>query len=142
MKSDSRTAVWRFLEEKEMRLLAVRRQQRQPQRRAEQSFEPKSSDSTVGKEGKKVKQTIEEMQRKIQVASNRKILRRQLEMLAEYSRTCGVDRAPEASQAMASLHRRLVKAESWCFVRFVIALFALLYFCKCFPVKGVKFVKR
>lgn len=56
-------------------------------------------------------QTPEEMHKKIQAASKRKILRRQLELLAEYSRTSGVERIPACSQAMVSLYRELVKAE-------------------------------
>ena len=88
-----------------------------------------------------MKQTIEEMQRKIQVASNSKILRRQLEMLAEYSRTCGVDRAPEASQAMVCVHKELVKTNHIFFVRVQVAFFAFLYFFKRFAIKRVKFIK-
>lgn len=85
-------------------------------------------------------QTREEMRKKIQDASSKKILRRQMELLAEYSRTSGVDRIPEASEAMATIHRRLIKTECVFFVRIMVSLFTLLYFFKCFYVKGIKLI--
>ena len=54
-------------------------------------------------------QTKEEMHQKIMKASNKKILRRQLELLAEYSRTIGTDRIPESSEAMVSIQKELIR---------------------------------
>ena len=88
-----------------------------------------------------MEQTRDEMQRNIMEASKRKILRRQLELLAEYSRTCGIKRIPEASQAMVCVHRELLKAECILFVRFQVAFLAFLYFFKRFAIKRIKFVK-
>lgn len=73
-------------------------------------------------------QTREEMQKKIMAASNRKILRRQMELLAEYSRTSGTNKIPASSEAMTSIHKELVKAETLFFVRVLIALFTFTYF--------------
>lgn len=50
------------------------------------------------KEGEEMEQSEDEMRIKIRRSSNRKILRRQIEMLTEYSRTCGVERAPEKTK--------------------------------------------
>ena len=88
-----------------------------------------------------MEQSRQEMSEKIMKASNRKILRRQMELLAEYSRTCGVERIPEASQAMVCVHGELLKAECILFVRFQVAFFAILYFFKRFAIKRIKFIK-
>lgn len=88
-----------------------------------------------------MEQSREEMHEKIMKASDRKILRRQMELLAEYSRTCGVERAPEASQAMICVHKELVKTNRIFFVRIQIVFFTFLYFFKRFAVKRVKFIK-
>ncbi len=90
----------------------------------------------------KKEQTREEMQRNIQGASNEKILRRQIEMLTEYSRTCGVDRSPEANEAIASLYRSLIKAKCFLFVRILITCFCIFYLLQCIAIKGVQFIKR
>lgn len=59
-------------------------------------------------------QTRKQMQKRIKLSSNTKILRRQLELLAEYSRLKeGIDAIPECSKAMASIYRELVKAKCW-----------------------------
>ena len=87
-------------------------------------------------------QSREEMHKRIRKASNRKILRQQIEMLTEYSRTCGIDRAPEACQAIAFLYRRLVEAEHILLVRILIALFVFLYMFKRFSVKIIELIKR
>ena len=84
-----------------------------------------------------MEQPREEMHEKIMKASDRKILRRQI----EYSRTCGTERIPEASQAMVCVHKELVKTKYLFFVRVQIAFFAFLYFFKRFVVKRVKFIK-
>lgn len=89
-------------------------------------------------------QSGEEIKKKVQKASNRKILRRQLELLAECSRTdyqylCPI---PEASQAIANIHRELSKAERILLVRILIVLLGLLYLLKCFMVKNIQFIKR
>lgn len=88
-----------------------------------------------------MEQSREEMHEKIMKASDRKILRRQMELLAEYSRICGVERAPEASQAMVCVHKELVKTNCIFFVRGQVAFFAFLYFFKRFAVKSIKFIK-
>lgn len=88
-----------------------------------------------------MEQSREEMHEKIMKASDRKILRRQMELLAEYSRTCGIERAPEASQAMVCVHKELVKTKYLFFVRVQIAFFAFLYFFKRFAVKRIKFIR-
>ena len=89
----------------------------------------------------KMEQSKEEMQERIRKASDQKILRRQMELLAEYSRTCGIERIPEASQAMVCVHRELLKAERILLVRFTVAFLAFFYFFKRFAIKRIKFVK-
>lgn len=75
-----------------------------------------------GGENKKMEQTREEMHKKIAKASNRKILRRQIELLAEYSRLpCCGGRVPEASEAITEIHKELIKRE--CFTAMLIAAF-------------------
>ena len=56
-------------------------------------------------------------------------------------RTCGVERAPEASQAMVCVHKELVKTNHIFVVRVQVAFFAFLYFFKRFAIKRVKFIK-
>lgn len=90
----------------------------------------------------KKEQTREEMQRNIRRASNEKILRRQIEMLTEYSRTCGVDRSPEASRAIVSLYRSLLEAKCLLFVGIGITFFGLSHLIKRIPVKGIQLIKR
>lgn len=59
----------------------------------------------------------------IQAASNKKILRRQLELLAEYERTPdGNSQIPDCSREMVQIYRELVKAE----IRSVLFLVCLL----------------
>lgn len=89
------------------------------------------------------KQTQAEMHERIMHSSNRKILRRQVELLAEYSRLpIGTKHIAECSNAMARLYPQLVKAEC----RSVLALAAVfgILFCLIygFNVKLVKFFKR
>lgn len=88
-------------------------------------------------------QTRDDMHVKIERASNRKILRRQVELLAEYSRLpIGIKSIPKCSLAMAKLYPELVKAERIAVVRFVVlvgVLFSLLYG---LYVKFVKLFKR
>ena len=83
-----------------------------------------------------------EMRKRIEKASRRKILRRQIELLAEYSRTSGTDRIPESSQSLVMVHQELTKTEWICFMRFLIAFFALIYSVKRFPIKGIKLIRR
>lgn len=90
----------------------------------------------------KKEQSREEMHRNICQSSNEKILRRQIEMLTEYSRTCGVDRAPEANEAIVSLYRSLIEAKCLLFMRIFVALLGFGYLIKCFPIKGIQFIKR
>ena len=87
-------------------------------------------------------QSREDMQKRIKRASNKKILRRQMELLAEYSRTSGIDKIPESSEAMVSVHRQLLKAEWIFFMRFLVTLFGFLYLMKSFLIKGIQFIKR
>lgn len=83
------------------------------------------------------KQTCAELHDKIKHSSNRKILRRQVELLAEYSRMkIGVDRIPEASYAMARLYSELVKAEHRS-ILFKAALFGI-FFCFLYGLKSRK----
>lgn len=88
-------------------------------------------------------QTQSNLHTEIRRASNRKILRRQVELLAEYSRLfIGVESIPECSLAMAKLYPELIKAERIAIVRFLVligVLFGLLYG---FYVKFVKLFKR
>ena len=93
---------------------------------------------------KKPEQSREDMRRNIQRASNRRILRRQMELLAECSRTdyqytCPI---PEASEAMASVHKELIKAENRLLVGLLITLFGFLHLLKRFKVEGIQFIKR
>lgn len=57
----------------------------------------------------KKERTREELHRDIRRASDKTILRRQMELLAEYSRTDGVDRIPEASLVLLEIYRELNK---------------------------------
>lgn len=87
-------------------------------------------------------QTTKEMRQKIAKSSNRKILRRQVELLAEYSRRAGyADRTPEASMAMVSVHKELIIAERIFFVRFLIVFFTILYLFKCLTVKCIQLIR-
>ncbi len=89
-----------------------------------------------------MQQTREEMQKKTKKASNIKILRRQIEMLTEYSRTSGIERSPEACQAIVELHKELTKAESIILMFFLVSLFGFDYLVKRIPIKGIKLIKR
>ncbi len=89
----------------------------------------------------KKEQTREEMRANIEKSSNEKILRRQIEMLAEYSRTCGIDRSPEASEAIASLYGWLIKGKYGFFACFLIAFLGFSHLIKCIPIKGIQFIK-
>lgn len=58
-------------------------------------------------------QVFEANRKDIRVASNKKILRRQLELLAEYSRVSyGQKQIPACSREMAQIYRELVNAET------------------------------
>ena len=87
-------------------------------------------------------QTREEMKKNIQKATKRKILRRQMELLAEYSRTSGTDKIPESSVAVTAVHNELVKAERIFFMRLLITFFGLLYLIRRIPIKGIELVRR
>ena len=82
-------------------------------------------------------QKLKKMRKKIKAASNRHILRRQMELLTEFSRTRYYDICPiaESSQAMAAVHKELVKAESILFVRIPIVFFGFLYLLKRIGIK-------
>ena len=71
-------------------------------------------------------QSIEDMRKKIMLASNRKIVRRQMELLAESSRTQYYSSRPipESSEAMVSVHKELIKAEGIILMRIFVAFFA------------------
>lgn len=86
-------------------------------------------------------QSRKEMKKKIMKASKRKILRRQMELLAEYSRTSGINKIPESSIVMTNVHNELIKAERIFFVRLLIAFFGLIYLFKSIQIKLVKFIK-
>lgn len=64
----------------------------------------------------------QEIRQNIEAASNKSILRRQLELLAEHSRTFGTSQIPECSAAMVQVYRELVRTER------VSKLTALLFF--------------
>jgi len=66
--------------------------------------------------------TQQEIRKNIRAASNKSILRQQLELLAEHSRTHGIDQIPECSAAMAQIYQELVRTER------VSKLTALLFF--------------
>ena len=83
-------------------------------------------------------QSQQEMSEKIKESSNKKILRRQMELLAEYSRTIGVERIPECSEAMAKIYRELIKTERRTIFLSVV-LFGASF--RLFHSLGVKFVK-
>lgn len=87
-------------------------------------------------------QTQEEMKANIRKASNEEILRQQIEMMAEYSRTCGVDRSPEASEAIASLYGWLIKAKCGLFVSFLVVFLGFFRLIKGISIKAIKFTKR
>lgn len=82
-------------------------------------------------------QKLKKMRKKIKAASNRHILRQQMELLTELSRTRYYDICPiaESSQAMAAVHKELVKAESILFVRIPIVFFGFLYLLKRIGIK-------
>ena len=63
-----------------------------------------------------------EIRKNIKAASSKSMLRRQLELLAEHSRTHGIDQIPECSAAMAQIYQELVRTER------VSKLTALLFF--------------
>lgn len=88
-------------------------------------------------------QLRKEMKRQIKRASNRKILRRQMELLTECSRVDYQDFCPmpESSQAIASLHGELIKAECILLVRILIAFLGLFHLVKSIPIKGIQFIK-
>jgi len=61
--------------------------------------------------------TQEEIHKNIEASSNELILRRQLELLAEYSRTYGTVQIPECSEAMVEVYRELAHTEAKRFLR-------------------------
>ena len=74
------------------------------------------------------KQTCAELHDKIKHSSNRKILRRQVELLAEYSRLpIGIKRVAECSNAMARLYSELIKAD-YRSILFKAALFGIFFY--------------
>lgn len=80
----------------------------------------------------------EQIRKNIEASSNEKILRRQLELLAEYSRTHGMNQIPECSSAMTRVHRELVLAKC------VPKVIGLLFFGVCLNQLygiGVKLIK-
>lgn len=80
--------------------------------------------------------------RDIRVASNRKILRRQMELLAEYSRMpSGNKNIPKSSRVILEIYRELSKTKRIAF--FLIALFSVLFgLLYGFNVKFVKLFER
>lgn len=108
-------------------------------------MESKKIDKLIEALSQNVKfQSREEMKKKIQKSSNRKILRKQMEMLTECSRIDYQDFCPmpESSQAIAALHRELVKADGILFMGILITLLGLFHLIKRIPIKGVQFIKR
>ena len=87
-------------------------------------------------------QSQEEMNYRIRKASRRKILRRQLELLAEWCRISGQEQIPDASKAMISVHKELLKTESLLLVGLIIVFFTLLHSVKRFPIAGIKLIRR
>lgn len=77
-----------------------------------------------------MEQSREDMKEKILKASKRKILHRQMELLAEYSRTSGINKIPECSVVMTNVHNELIKAERIFFVRLLIVFFGFVYLFK------------
>ena len=75
-------------------------------------------------------------------SSKWKILRRQMELLTEYSRTSGQDKIPECADALVNTHRELVKAERRLIVRLLVLFLGFRYLMKRIPIKGIQFIKR
>ncbi len=72
----------------------------------------------------------EEIRKNIEASSNKLILRRQMELLAEYSRTCTTSPIPECSTAMVSVHRELSRIDRESKLTVLVCLgacFSLLY---------------
>lgn len=72
----------------------------------------------------------EEIRKNIEASSNKLILRRQMELLAEYSRTQGTDQIPECSAMMVKVHRELSRIDresKFTALAFLGACFSLLY---------------
>lgn len=91
-----------------------------------------------------MEQSHEEMVQKIKKASRRKILRRQMELLAEWCRVSyfGQKQIPRATKEMIALNKELFKTERVLFVCFIIMFFTFSCFFKFFTIKGIKFFKR
>lgn len=88
------------------------------------------------------KKELYKIRKEIKNASNRKILRRQMEMLTEYSFNGMLfDKITETSQAIVSIHKELFKIHCGLIIWVEITFFTLLYFIKRFAVQGIKFIK-
>ncbi len=113
------------------------------QMNSENDLEQESREKIAEAAGKP-EQPRKEMRRNIRRASNRKILRRQMELLAEYSRTDYQydSPIPASSEAMASVHRELIKAENRLLMGLLITLFGFLHLLKRFKVERIQFIKR
>ena len=73
----------------------------------------------------------------IKKASDRKILRKQMELISEYCfNEWHYDNLPNMSEAMTSVYRHLLIAKYGFVIWIEITLFALLYFIKGLHVKG------
>ena len=79
-------------------------------------------------------QSHKEMVQKIQKASRRKILRRQMELLAEWCRVSdfGQKQIPKATKEIIALNKELFKTENLLFMRFIIVFFTFSCFFKFF----------
>lgn len=88
-------------------------------------------------------QSHKEMVQKIQKASRRKILRRQMELLAEWCRVSdfGQKQIPKATKEIIALNKELFKTENLLFMRFIIVFFTFSCFFKFFTIKSIKFFK-
>ena len=78
-------------------------------------------------------------ERNIEKASDKKILRRQLELLAKYS-YLGIEpkRIPEISQSMVSIYRELFKAKSRAVICAVVLFSSLFYIVYCVALRKTR----
>ena len=74
--------------------------------------------------------TEKQLHEDLKKANDKEILRQQMKLLAEWCRSYSKSEVPAASQAMAEIHKELVKTECFSFMRFAVFLFCLLYFMK------------
>lgn len=83
------------------------------------------------------RQTRKQLHERIMKASSTKILRRQLQLLAEHSRLKeGITEIPECSKAMALIYCELAKTVCWSLGFFTVVIITLIYLFKRFFAKA------